>query len=305
MSKPDLDEALRLKRAGDLDAALIALEGVLGRSPSNPVALANLADVQLKRGRPQEAALALDRAEAATGTTALTARFRGDLHYQARRWAEAARSYADADALGDRGAWSLVQLARCRLRVGDPEGARGAASRAVERDPTSASAWVVLGDIAVREERLDDAEAMYRRAHEHAPADQWAYAKLVEARLLRLPAERRDREIQVLLHSTGQDNRHLLGVLARLRSQEGDDEAAARTWEERAAAVLGPCLVDQPEDLVLFRTYVGLQRKRGALDELRSTLEQALPRAGGRKGAFFGELRKLPSPSPSPVDGAT
>lgn len=321
MSPPDLDDALRLKRSGDLDAALIALEGVLGRTPCHPVALAHLAEVQLKRGRPEEAADALDRAEAAAGTTAFTARLRGDVCYRGGRWPEAARCYADADALGDRGTWSRVQLARCRLRLGDVEGARGAASRAVEADPSSAPAWVVLGDIAARQGDLDQAETLYGRAHEHAPGDQWAYAKLVEARLLRLPAERRDREIQVLLKTTGRDNRHLVGVLARLRSEEGDEEAAARTWEDRArrtgdvyarkmqgfalrragrldeaAAVLGPCLVEQPEDLILFRTYVGLQRKRGALEELRATLEEALPRAGGRRGAFFGELRKLPAP---------
>lgn len=329
MSTPGLDEALRLKRAGDLDAALIALEGVLGRSPSHPIALANLADIQLRRGRSDEAAVALDRAESAAGTTAFTARVRADVHYQAKRWREAARSYADAHALGDRGTWSLVQLARCRLRLGDVEGARGAASQAAEADPGSPSAWVVLGDIALRADDFDDAEAMYGRAHERAPGDEWAYAKLVEVRLLRLPPDRRDQEIQVLLKTGGGANKHLLGVLARARSQGGDEESAASAWEERArrtgdvyarkmqgfalrragkldeaAAVLGPCLVDQPEDLILFRTYVGMQRKRGAVDELRATLEEALPRAGSRRGAFYGELRKLPAPDPAPGTGA-
>jgi hypothetical protein len=38
-----------------------------------------------------------------------------------------------------------------------------------------------------------------------------------------------------------------------------------------------------------------MQRTRGAIDELRQTLEQALPGAGSRRGAFFGELRKLPA----------
>lgn len=321
MSTPGLDEALRLKRAGDLDGALIALEGVLSRSPSHPLALTSLAEVQLKRGRPDEAGLALDRAEAVAGTTSATARLRGDLRYQAGRWAEAARSYADAHALGGGGTWSLVQLARCRHRLGDVDGARGAAVKAAEADPESPSPWVVLGDIALRREEMDDAEAMYGRAHERAPSDQWAYAKLMEVRLLKMPPERRDSEIRVLLKTTGRDNRHLLGVLARLRSRDGDDAAAADTWEERArgtgdvyarkmqgfalrragkldeaATVLGRCLAERPDDLILFRTYVSLQRKRGAIDELRATLEEALPRAGSRRGAFHGELRKLPAP---------
>jgi predicted Zn-dependent protease len=317
-----LQRALQLKRAGRLDEALIALEGVLGQAPSHPIALAHMADVQLRRNRLEEAASALDRAEAAAGTTAFTARLRGDLHFRGRHWAEAARAYQDADTLGDSGTWSLVQLARCRLHLADLEGARGAASRALERDETAAPAWTLLGDLAAREEKLDEAEAMLQRAHQHAPADQFAYAKLVEVRLLRLPPERRDREIEVLLKSSGQGNRHLLGVLARLRSQRGDDDSAAEAWGQRvkqhgsdlyarkmqgyslrkagrldeAAPVLKACLVADPEDLILFRTYIHLQRKRGALDELRDALEELVPLAGSRRGAVYGELRKLGAP---------
>jgi predicted Zn-dependent protease len=324
VSTPVLDDALQLKRAGDLDGAVIALEGVLSRSPAHPIALTHLADVQLRRGRLAEAAGALDRAEAAGGTTLFTARLRGDLSYKAGRFDEAARHYQDADSLGEKGTWSLVQLARCRLRLKDLDGARGAASRAVERDDGASAAWVLLGDIASSEDRLDEAEAMYGKAHENAPGDDWAYAKLVEVRLQRLPAAKRDRELQVLMKSTGKGNRHLPGVLARLRSQEGDLDAAANAWGaqarrgdlfarkqegfalrkagrlEEAAAILGPCLVTDPEDRFVFSSYVSLQKKRGALDELRQTLGAALPRAGSRRGAFYGELRKLPAPDTAP-----
>jgi predicted Zn-dependent protease len=320
-----LDEALELKRSGQLDAAVIALEGVLARTPAHPLALAYLAEVQLKRGRLTDASSVLDRAESAAGTTAFTARLRGDVAYQQERWADASRAYGDADALGDRGTWALVQQARCRLRLRDVDGARGAASRAVEREPDSPSGWVVLGDIALRQDALADAETMYLRAHERAPGDQWAYAKLIEVRLLQLPAERREKEISVLLKTVGKDNRHLVGVLARLQSRDGNNDAAAKAWGERsrrtgdfyarkmqgfalrkagrldeAAAILGACLVEKPDDVILFRTYVGMQRGRGAFEELRRTLEQALPDGGSRRGAFFGELRKLPPPENAP-----
>jgi hypothetical protein len=43
----------------------------------------------------------------------------------------------------------------------------------------------------------------------------------------------------------------------------------------------------------LFQNFVRLQRKRGELDELRATLEELVPLAGGRRGAVYGELRKL------------
>ena len=137
---------------------------MLASRPSHAPALAHLAEVQIRRGRLEEAAQCLDRADAAGGTTAHTARMRGDLHYKRDRFAEAARCYQDAEALGDRGTWSLVQLARCRLRLRDVQGARGAASKAVERQPDDPGGWLVLGDIARREGRWADAEGMYSRA---------------------------------------------------------------------------------------------------------------------------------------------
>ena len=318
MSSSPLDEAVQLKRAGRLDEALIALEGVLSRSPASFPALIQLAEVQLRRDRLTDAGAALDRAEAVAGVTARTASMRGDLHYKDRRWADAARSYHDADALGDAGTWSLQRLAQCRLHLGDLEGARGAASRATEREPDSAQAWVALGDVAATAGQLDEAEAMYAKAHEREPANQWAYAKLVEARVLQLPAGEQDREVQVLLKTTGRDNKHLVGVLAKLRGHHGDNDAAAEAWGRRAregdlfarkqegfqlrkagkleeaAAVLGPCLLAEPADRYVFSSYVSLQHERGAVDELRRTLEAALPRAGSRKGAYYGALRKLP-----------
>jgi predicted Zn-dependent protease len=316
-----LERVQQLKRAGKLDEAVIALEALLAQSPDHAIALAQLADLQLRRRRLEEATAALDRAEAVAGTTRVTAGLRGDLLFRAQRWQEAGRAYQDAVALGERGTHPLLQLARCRFRLKDFDAAKGAVAAALERDPTAAAAWVMLGDLAAREGRSDEAEVMFERAHAHAPADEFAYAKLVEARLRRLPPERRDREIDVLLKSSGRGNRHLLGVLARLHSASDDEESAAEVWRRRAeqhgedlyarkmegyalrragrldeaAPVLRRCLFADPEDLILFRTYVHLQRRRGALDELRLALEELLPHAGSRRGAVYGELRKLPN----------
>jgi predicted Zn-dependent protease len=317
-----LERAQQLKRAGSLDEAVITLEALLAQQPDHAIALAHLADLQLRRGRLEEAAGALDRAEAAAGTTRLTAGLRGDLYYRKQRWQDAGRAYQDAIALGERGTRPWLQLARCRFRLADLEGAKGAVAAALERDPAAAPAWVMLGDLAARDGRWDEAETMFQRAHTHAPADEYAYAKLVEARLQRLPPERRDREINVLLKSSGRGNRHLLGVLARLHSARDDEERAAQVWHRRAeqhgddlfarkmegyalrragrldeaAPILRRCLLADPEDLVLFRTFVHLQRRRGALDELRQALEELLPHAGSRRGAVYGELRKLATP---------
>jgi len=194
-----LDDALALKRSGHLDATVIALEAVLAETPSHPVALAHLAEVQIKRRRLADASEALDRAEKSAGTSAFTARLRGDIAYQQQRWDEASQAYGNATALGEKGIWTLVSQARCRLKLHDLDGARGAASRAVERDPNSSHGWVMLGDIALDNGDLAEAESMYQRAHERAPGDKWAYAKLVKVRLLQLAPDRRQKEVSVLL----------------------------------------------------------------------------------------------------------
>jgi len=96
-----LERVQQLKRAGSLDEAVIELEALLAQAPDHAIALTQLADLQLRRGRIEEAAGALDRAEAVAGTTRVTAGLRGDVLFRMQRWQEAARAYQDAVALGD------------------------------------------------------------------------------------------------------------------------------------------------------------------------------------------------------------
>jgi tetratricopeptide (TPR) repeat protein len=320
VGRPELERALELKRSGRLDEAVIALEALLADEPRNAFALAHLAHCQLRRHRPVEALAELEKADSAGGVTAFTARLRGDALYRLGRHREAGRAYEEADALGDRSPWTLAQLARCRLRQNDVDGARDAAARAVEREPEAAPGWVVLGEVAARAGDAAAAEGNFARAHELAPADQYAYARLVEARLLQLSPEECGRELDVLLRSSGRGNRHLGAVLARLRSQLGDDAGAAAAWRSsrssgadlfaraqegyalrragrlaEAAVLLRDVLLQDPGDVILFKTYVSLQRQLGALDELQQTLQELLPIAGRRRGAVYGELRKLGS----------
>ena len=320
-----LNRALALRREGRLDEAVILLESLLVDQPANPLALAHLAHCQLRRGQPQVALAELGKAEAAGGATSFTARVRGDALYRLARYGPARDAYREADALGDRTAWPLAQLARSCLRLRDIEGARGAAARAVEREPGAAAAWVVLGDVSARAGDVAGAEAAFARAHEIDAGDGYAYARLIESRLLQLEPEQRRREVELLLRSTGRDNRFLLQVLARLQGQLGDQAAAASAWRssrqggdnlyaqkmegyalrragqlDQAAALMHACLLRDPEDVILFRTYVRMQRERGALDELRRALSELLPVAGSRRGAVMGELRKLGEGAPEP-----
>jgi tetratricopeptide (TPR) repeat protein len=323
LQKDRLERAFSLAQERRYDEAVILLESVLQAEPVNSAALTQLAFCQLRRRQPRLALLELDKAESVDGVTARTARMRADALSSLRRYREARAAYREADALGDRTSWNLVQLARCCLRLNDLEGARGAAARAVERGPEDAAAWVVLGDVAARADDAAQAESAYLRATELKPGDGYAYARLIECRLLQLEPLDRKREVELLLKSTGGDNPHLLQLLARLQSELGDAAAAAAAWRKsrrrvgrsgsayalrmegfalkragslpEAAAVLRESLMMEPENVIAFQGYVRLQQERGAFGELRETLQELLPIAGTRRGAIHGELRKLPS----------
>lgn len=323
MQKDRLARAFSLTQERRYDEAVILLEAVLETEPANSAALTQLAFCQLRRRQPQLALLELDKAESVDGVTARTARMRGDALTSLRRYREARTAYREADALGDRTSWNLVQLARCCLRLNDLDDASAAAARAVERGPDDHAAWVVMGDVAARAGDVAEAEAAYKRATELKPGDGYPYARMIECRLLQLESQDRKREVELLLKSTGGDNPHLLQLLARLQGELGDAAAAAAAWRKsrrragrtgnayalrmegfalkkagslpEAAAVLRESLLMEPENVIAFQGYVRLQQERGAIGELRETLQELLPIAGSRRGAVRGELRKLPS----------
>ena len=319
-----LGRAIALAQDRRYDEAVILLETALEAEPNNAAMLAQLAFCQLRRHQPQLALAEIDKAQATEGVTARTARLRGDALNALKRYAQARDAYREADALGDRTSWCLVQLARCSLRLNDLEGARGAGSRAVERDPDDAAAWALLGAVASRSGNHPEAQAAYQRAHDLKPTDGYIYAQLIGCRLSQLEPDERRREVELLLKSAGSDSPHLLQLLARIQSELGDAAAAAASWRKsrgrrggkgasayslrmegfalkkagnlsEAAALLRESLMLEPENVIAFQGYVRLQQERGATGELRETLRDLLPLAGSRRGAVHGELRKLPS----------
>lgn len=136
--------------------------------------------------------------------------------------------------------------------------------------------------------------------------------------MLQLPPDRGLAELDVLLKSSGRGNRYLVQLRARLASQLGDHREAAQAWRrsqdiggdryareheayalkragdlEGAARLMRACLLEDPLNKILFRNYVRLQWQRDAKQELERTLQELLPVAGERRGAVYGELRKL------------
>jgi tetratricopeptide (TPR) repeat protein len=306
------------RRATTPEERVIALESLLVREPDNVDALLMLARTQLRREKGDAALAALDRAEAIAGVNATTALLHARAQQRLGRFRDAAEAYAEALALGEESAWGLVQLGRCRIRLGELDAAREAGRRAVERAPDAASGWLLLGDVALKQGEVDLAESHMAAAHQCEPDNRYAYARLMEVRLLRLPPEKRLRELEVVVQSAGGRNPHLLNAMARVRSRLGDEQAAPGIWRqsqaerpnpfarkmeayalkkagrlEAAARLMKACLLEDPRDVVLFTNYVRLQRARSAIAELERTLLELLPIAGDRRGAVFGELRKV------------
>lgn len=84
-----LDEAARLRRSGDLDAAALSVERAMRIQPGNPWLSLELADIRLEQGNPSQAEQLAQRALAQAG---------GDRQLQARCWTLTA---AARDARGD------------------------------------------------------------------------------------------------------------------------------------------------------------------------------------------------------------
>ncbi|TBR23525.1 SpoIID/LytB domain-containing protein [bacterium] len=114
-------------RAGDVPGARKAFEAALTSAPANVQALLGLTRLELKAGRPREAAAAAQRAAAAKPTDALV----------------------------------LAHLARAREALGEDEAAATAWERAIEADGTYLETRLALGAAYKRLGRANDAWRQY------------------------------------------------------------------------------------------------------------------------------------------------
>ena len=250
--------------------------GPPGRGAAPPPALADAAD-------------ALERAEAVAGTTASTARIRGDLRYRERRWREAARCYADAECWGT-GARGRSCSSHGATSAWTRWRRRGGCVPSGERNEADASALVVLGEVALRDGREDDAVHHFERAHERgtrrrvrlrqadrgpgpaaAPRIASARSRSCSGATTRATATcsecwpgcapRRRRP------AGGRDlGRPAQAPRRPLRPQDGGLRPAQGGRPGAGGRPVPRLPLEDPEDLILFRTFVHLQRSRGALE---------------------------------------
>lgn len=177
-----LDSARRLLAAGEFGKGEAVLRGGLARDPDDRAMREALAEALLRQDRPDEAfeqyaelvASGSDSAEVAFRAGSLAAR-RGE--------AGAAAPYFErAQALDPANADYPVHLASAQIALGRIDEAKASLIRAGVLDEGRSVVWGMLGELALRENRLDLAAHHIARARALDPdAAAW---RVVEARVL-------------------------------------------------------------------------------------------------------------------------
>lgn len=151
-----------LLRAGDAgaNALLPRLERFAGHAPG----WVDLGAALLELGQPGAAAVAFTRAVTADAALLPARLGLAAAQVASARFAEAAATYAAAEALAPDRADIPWRRAQCLREAGDPDAAEAALDRAVSRDPAHANSWFSLGTL--RQDRRDHAAAAaaYRAA---------------------------------------------------------------------------------------------------------------------------------------------
>lgn len=145
------------------------------------------------------------------------------------QYGEALRYADELMALDGSKPQSRLLRARCLMRVGRLVEARGELNRLSGEFPQSAEILLQLGTLAVHEEKLVEAEALFQRARELNPGDDRSTAALAETL-----GQRNDFEkaIGLLTRKAGRSEAATRRVLATLYARSGNYQAAAQLLEQ-------------------------------------------------------------------------
>jgi tetratricopeptide (TPR) repeat protein len=184
-----LELALRLQQAGRFEEAAAAARALAGRLPDRPEPLAVLGHILLEQERPGDAQRAF---AAALAGPHVTVPMSAALHAAAARAAlqrrDVAAARAEAVQAAEAGAGPAIVAfveGRLLLEQGDANGALARFDEALAASPKAGPPLEELqwrrGDALSQIERLDDAEAAYRRAIDERPRDVGPYVGLATA----------------------------------------------------------------------------------------------------------------------------
>jgi tetratricopeptide (TPR) repeat protein len=121
----------------------------------------------------------------------------------------------------------LIGSAYCQLALNDVAGARAAVDAALDREPQNPAALLLRGQVALRDERPQEALAWLRRAEAASPHETDTITSLIAA-LRRLGQDREADRYEARLNESRQQLQKLDDLARRLSSGPGDNRAALR-----------------------------------------------------------------------------
>ena len=185
----------------------------------------------------------------------------GDAHLALRDLTSAEKSYHRAIGLDTSSPEALTGKARLKASRGDIDGARAMAEKVAESNPSFAPVWAFLGDLALTQEQLDEAEAMYSRAIEQSHYLGANSLKRAGVRLQQNDYAALKRDVAPLLKA-GYLSPHLFYFKGRIDFKE---EAYSQAEEAfKSALELAPKF--WPAKVYLASTHLALDQPQQALD---------------------------------------
>ena len=159
-----LHEAVKLHRAGQLEAAAALYAQALAADANNPDALHLSGVVAHQQGRHAEAIAAITQAIAVAPSVPEFYQARGVAHRAAGDVAAAEADFAKAAGLNPKYLEAWVNLGIARLQRGDPQAALQAFQQAAQLAPNVAEVQGYLGTAQLRAGAIDAAVAALKRA---------------------------------------------------------------------------------------------------------------------------------------------
>jgi thioredoxin-like negative regulator of GroEL len=228
---------------GDLARAISAFEAALARNPEDRAALGGLGLARLRQGRPTEARDLLARASA------------GDAA-EARGWA----AWLDEAAFA-----AELTEARRQIALGAAEEAERTLLRATRREVAGlAEAEALLGDLALRRDELQEAEARFRAATYRRPGLPAARSGLLES----LRRQNRIAEADGLQRE--------MAHAAEGRAEALRAEAARTEDPESAITLLRAALAAAPTSAGARLDLARILARQGRANEGRGVMEAGL-----------------------------